>query len=122
VAVSATGRLWVLSLVAAAALAAATTAPAATTGQICSKLTKYHHTYRWSTAGSFTCSQAKPYLLRILATPVRRGATGNVKLTTGPKGYHCQANLWDAKRRITSGVCFKHTLAFPGAGFQWFAA
>jgi hypothetical protein len=115
-------RLLLLCLAAAGALAGATAAAAGPAGKICPSFSKYGHTFRWSTAGNaFTCASAKRDLLKILATPVPRGASGNVKLTTGPAGYHCQAALWDAKRHITSGVCFKHTLAFPGSGFQWFA-
>jgi hypothetical protein len=116
------GRLSVACLVAACALACAVSAPATPAGQICPAFSKYNHTYRWSTAGTaFSCASAKRYLLRILATPVPRGAGAVVKLKNGPAGYHCQTSVWDSRRRITGGVCYKHTLAFPGSGFQWFA-
>ena len=41
-----------------------------------------------------------------------------VKLTNGPKRYHCEATT-HASGRPTVGACYRGTVAFPKSGFQW---
>jgi hypothetical protein len=96
--------------------AAATAAPAAG-GGICPTFKVGSVSYQWETVGNVTCAKAKKWVVKLIHTHV--APTGNrVVLHTGPKGFHCFATL-EAKGQVTGGVCYTHTLAFPGNGFTW---
>lgn len=109
-------RIWVL-LALGAALAAAS-ARAAPTGQICASFSHGGLTYHWETVGTgWTCSSAKPWVVKLSGDRVG-AAAGSIKLTNGPKGYHCYASLAH-KGYASGGLCYAGTLAYPKSGFTW---
>jgi hypothetical protein len=111
-------RVALLAILAVAAFAAATEGHAApSAGSVCMSFSLSGLKYEWSVIGSVTCSQAKPWLLKLLAeqgTPDVRAALKN-----GPRGFHCLATA-DSKGRPSAGPCYTGTPRFPKNGFQWF--
>lgn len=107
----------VVAVVAVGAFAAVTMAGAAPTGgAVCKSFSASGLKLQWSVIGSVTCSQAKPWLVKILADRGKPGAKAVIK--NAPKGFHCSASN-DAKGRPSAGACYTGTLAFPKNGFQW---
>ena len=107
-----------LALVLAAALAAASVVRATSSGQLCRSFKAHGFTFRWETAGTgWSCTSAKPWVLKMIGDHVRP-TLGRVKLVNGPTGLHCFA-VSEQKGYVTGGVCYRHTLAFPGSGFTW---
>ena len=98
-------------------VAAAEANGAPTAGSVCKSLSVSGLKYQWSVIGSVTCSQAKPWLLKLLSNHGKPGA--KVALTNGPKGFHCSATA-DSKGRPSAGACYTGTVAYPKNGFQWF--
>ena len=92
----------------------ANAAPAA--GSTCKSFSASGLKYQWSVIGSVTCSQAKPWLLKLLAVQAKPSA--KIVFTNGPKGFHCSA-FADGKGRPSAGGCYTGTVAFPKNGFQW---
>ena len=112
-------KLVFLVVVAALSLAAASTAGAAHTGQVCRPFKQGGHTYTWETIGtSWTCTSAKPWVVTLIGDRAHV-VSKNVPLTNGPRGYHCSANPGSRRGRATDGACFKGTIAFPISGFAW---
>jgi hypothetical protein len=99
-----------------ATLAAANAEATPTAGSVCKSVSVSGLKYHWSVIGNVTCSQATPWLLKLLA----QKGTPDAKLTfkNGPKGFHCSA-FADSKGRPSAGSCETGTLAFPKNGFQW---
>ena len=93
---------------------------AAPAGVTCPSFSKSGLKYQWSTLGTgWTCSSAKPWVLKLVADPVKVG--GLVPLHNGPAGYHCVAEA-HKKGHASTGQCYKHTLALPKSGFDWFGS
>jgi hypothetical protein len=88
-----------------------------TAGSICKAVSASGSKYQWSVIGNVTCSQAKPWLLKLLADNGPPDA--KLMLKNGPKGFHCTATA-DSKGRPSAGACYTGTPAFPKNGFQWF--
>jgi hypothetical protein len=86
--------------------------------EVCASFTKNGTTFRWSTVGTgFTCASAKAMVEKLSSEHFSQ--TGKqVKLTGGPKHYHCVGTT-DENGRATVGACYLGTLAFPKSGFQW---
>ncbi len=115
-------RAWtavaVVAIVAVVTSGAATGAGATpTAGSICKSFSVSGLKYQWSAIGSVSCSQAKPWLLKLLDDHLN--ANASVALSNGPKGFHCRATA-DSKGRPSVGACYTGTPAFPKNGFQWF--
>ncbi len=107
-----------LALVLAAALGAVSVVRATSSGQLCRSFKAHGFTFRWETAGTgWSCTSAKPWVLKMIGDHVRP-TLGRVKLVNGTTGLHCFA-LSEQKGYVTGGVCYRHTLAFPGSGFTW---
>lgn len=107
----------VLILAVAMSGGAAEAQGAPSAGSICKSLSVSGLKYQWSVIGSVTCSQAKPWLLKLLADHGAPGA--KVAFKNGPTGFHCSATA-DSKGRPSAGACYTGTVAFPKNGFQWF--
>jgi hypothetical protein len=106
-----------VAVVAVGVFGAVTTAGAAPAGgAVCKSFSASGLKPEWSVIGSVTCSQAKPWLTKILADRGKPGAKAVIK--NGPKGFHCSATD-DAKGRPSVGFCYTGTPAFPKNGFQW---
>jgi hypothetical protein len=107
----AVGAIFAVAMFGAGAAGATPTA-----GSVCKAVSVSGLKYKWSVIGDVTCSQAKPWLLKLL---VEKG-TPDAKLTfkDGPKGFHCSA-FADSKGRPSAGGCETGTVAFPKNGFQW---
>ena len=88
-----------------------------TAGSVCKSFSASGLKYQWSVIGTVTCSQAKAWLLKLLADHGTPGA--RITLKNGPTGFHCSATA-DSKGRQSAGACYTGTLAFPKNGFQWF--
>jgi hypothetical protein len=96
----------------------ATAAPASAAGKICPTFRASGLKYQWETAGTgFTCKSAKHWLVKLIKDHADT-SSGEVKLTNGPKGYHCFATL-DHKHKASGGLCYKGTVAYPKSGFTW---
>jgi hypothetical protein len=89
---------------------------AASGGAVCKPLSTAGLKLQWSVIGTVTCSQAKPWLAKI----VNQHGKPNAKavITTAPKGFHCSASD-DSKGRPAVGGCYTGTVKFPNNGFQW---
>ncbi len=107
----------VVAIFAAAMFGAAEAAATPTAGSVCKSFSASGLTYQWSVIGNVACSQAKPWLLKLLADHGTPDA--KVALKNGPKGFHCAATA-DSKGRPSAGACYTGTVAFPMNGFQWF--
>jgi len=108
----------VAAVVAVGACGAATSAQAAPTGgAVCKSFVASGLTLRWSVIGNVSCSEAKPWLVKILADHGKPGA--KAVIGNAPRGFHCSASD-DAKGRPFAGACYTGTLKFPTNGFQWF--
>jgi hypothetical protein len=105
------------AIFAVAVLGAAKAQAAPTVGSVCKSFSVSGLKYQWSAIGNVTCSQAKPWLLKLLADHAAPDAS--VALKNGPRGFHCRATA-DSKGRPSAGACYTGTLAFPKNGFQWF--
>ena len=105
------------AIFAVAVLGAAKAQAAPTVGSVCKSFSVSGLKYQWSAIGNVTCSQAKPWLLKLLADQGTPGAKFTLK--SGPKGFHCTATA-DSKRRPFAGACYTGTPAFPKNGLQWF--
>jgi hypothetical protein len=102
----------------AGALFGASTAQAApAAGSVCRSFSVSGLKIQWSVIGSVTCTQAKPWLLKILADHGTPDA--KVAIKNGPRGFHCVATA-DSKGRLSAGACYTGTPAFPKNGVQWF--
>jgi hypothetical protein len=89
-----------------------------TKAEVCPDFTKAGVTFHWSTVGTgFTCSSAKKYVVKLSSEHFPQ-SDGQVKLTGGPKSYHCLGTI-DKNGRATVGACYLGTVAFPKSGFQW---
>lgn len=104
-------------LVVAIAGTAAEAQGAPTGGSVCKSFSASGLTYRWSVIGNVSCSQAKPWLLKLLAVHATPGTQVAFKSST-PRGFHCRATA-DGKGRPSVGTCYTGTLAHPNNGFQW---
>ncbi len=112
-------KLALLVVVAVASLAAASTAGATHTGQVCRSFKQNGHTYTLVTVGtSWSCAAAKAQAGKLIGDRIHNGIK-NVPLTNGPRGLHCMATPNSTRGHATAGVCFKGTFAFPGTGFSW---
>lgn len=112
-------RVVLVSVVAVVVLGAGTGARAAATGgAVCKPFSASGLTPRWSVIGNVSCSQAKPWLVKILADRGTPGARAVIK--NAPKGFHCSATD-DSKGRPAVGFCYTGTPSFPKNGFQWLA-
>jgi hypothetical protein len=118
-----TPTLRALAVLCLAALPIVTTVAVAdavpTKAEACKPFTKDGVKIQWSTVGTgFTCASAKATVMKLSSehfTPTDK----KVKLTGGPKGYHCFGTP-DHTGRTTIGACYLGTVAFPKSGFQWF--
>jgi hypothetical protein len=91
---------------------------AATTGSLCPAFAHGGLTYHWETVGTgWTCWSARPWVVKLSSDRVG-AAAGSVKLTNGPKGYHCFASSTH-KGYASGGLCYAGTLAYPKSGFTW---
>lgn len=114
-------RAWTLvavvaTLVVSIAGTAAEAQGAPTAGSVCRSFSVSGLKYQWSVIGSVTCSQAKPWLLKLLAV---HGTPGKqVAFKNSPRGFHCRATA-DPKGRPSVGACYTGTIAYPNNGFQW---
>jgi hypothetical protein len=116
-----TRTLAVLVVIAAACLAAAATAGARSTAQVCPSFAHGGKSFFLETIGDrWTCSSAKSWAVKLMGDKVPQSVTRSVPLKNGPAGYHCFA-LPGSHGRATDGTCFKGTLAFPKTGFAWTA-
>lgn len=108
--------LLLVALPTVASVAAAGAVPSA--AQVCSTLTVNGKSFKWSTVGTgFTCGSAKKYVAKLSDEHFPQKGK-SVKLTGGPKGYHC-TGFTDDTGRATVGACYLGTVAFPKSGFQW---
>lgn len=105
----------VLTLGAFGGVTSARAAP--TGGAVCKSFSASGLKLRWSVIGSVSCSQAKPWLVKILADRGKAGAKASIK--NAPRGFHCFATD-DSKGRPSAGACYTGTIQFPTNGFQWF--
>ena len=94
----------------------ATARAAPTGGAVCKSFSASGLKLQWSVIGNVTCTQAKPWLVKILADHGKPGAKAVIK--NAPKGFHCLATN-DSKGRPAAGGCYTGTPAFPKNGFQW---
>lgn len=110
-------RFAVIAVVAMGGLALVAGARAASAGgSVCKTFSTAGLKLEWSVIGNVSCSQAKPWLVKILAVRGKPGAKAVIKVA--PAGFHCLATD-DAKGRPSAGGCFTGTAAFPKNGFQW---
>jgi len=110
----------VLAIAATAALAATSAVRAAPEGKVCPSFSKSGKTYHWTTVGTgWTCTSAKPWVVKLIGQHVRRAADGRYPLANGPSGYHCYSSFQDKRGYSIGGLCYLGTLAFPKSGFQW---
>jgi hypothetical protein len=107
----------VVAAVAVGVFGAVTSARAAPTkGAVCKSFSASGLKLKWSVVGNVSCSQAKRWLVKILADHGKPGAKAVIK--NAPKGFHCSATN-DSKGRPSVGFCYTGTPAFPKNGFQW---
>lgn len=110
----------VLAIAATAVLASTSVVSAAPEGKICPSFSRAGTTYHWTTVGTgWTCTSAKPWVVRLSSERVRRAADGRYPLRNGPKGYHCFSSFQDKRGYAIGGACYLGTLAYPRSGFQW---
>jgi len=107
----------VVAIFAVATLGAAQARATPTAGSVCKAFSVSGLKYQWSVIGNVTCSEAKPWLLKLLADHGTPGA--RVALKNAPRGFKCAATA-DSKGRPSAGACYTGTPAFPKNGFQWF--
>jgi hypothetical protein len=107
----------VVAVFAVATFGAADVRATPTAGSVCKSFSVSGVKYQWSVIGKVTCSQAKPWLSKLLADHGAPGA--RMALKNGPNGFHCAATA-DSKGRPFAGACYTGTPAFPKNGFQWF--
>ena len=104
-----------------AALAAASGGAAAPTAAVCGSLKVSRVKINYETLAGWTCSSAKTWIVKLAADHVAP-SNHNVRLTNGPRGYHCFATPLRRGSWARSGTCFTGTITFPGKGFAWFEA
>jgi len=108
----------VFAVVALGVFGGLTSARAApTAGAVCKSFSASGLKLRWSVIGNVSCSQAKPWLVKILADRGKPGAKAVIK--NAPRGFHCSATD-DSKGRPFAGACYTGTIQFPKNAFQWF--
>jgi hypothetical protein len=110
-----------ISLFATLAITAAV-AQAKPAAQVCRAFKQGGLTFNSETLGTrWTCASAKKWIAKLSRDKIRH-STSNVRLSNGPKGYHCFAEPSSQGGRATAGTCFTGTIAYPGTGFAWFEA
>lgn len=85
-------------------------------GAVCKSFSASGLKLQWSAIGSVSCSQAKPWLVKILADHGKPDT--KAVINNAPKGFHCSASD-DSKGRPSAGACYTGTVAHPNNGFQW---
>ena len=107
-----------VAVVALSAAGAASPATTVTSAAVCKTFTVAGLRPKWSVIGNVTCSQAKPWLTKLLS----EHAKPDTKLVfkDGPRGFKCSAFV-DKHGRPSVGSCYTGTIAFPKNGFQWLA-